>query len=119
MQAEACDAVLVARLRAAGAIVPGKTNTCEFANAAYNEVHGFTRNPWDPTRTAGANERRFGGRDADARNCGPGGRCGECARARRNTAVDADVIRFVNARRPVAPGTAIKRHRTHWTGMEW
>ena len=48
------DAVLVARLRAAGAIVLGKTNTYEFAYAAYNEGHGYTRNPWDPTRTAGA-----------------------------------------------------------------
>src|ERR1700761_1795441 len=49
------DAVGVARLRAAGAIIFGKTNTPLFAGdiQTYNEVYGRTNNPWDTTRTAG------------------------------------------------------------------
>ena len=49
------DAESVARLRAAGAIVFGRTNLPEFASdgQAYNEVHGTTANPWDPNRTTG------------------------------------------------------------------
>lgn len=43
------DAEVVARLKAAGAIVIGKTNTPEFAAGAntVNAVFGATRNPWD------------------------------------------------------------------------
>ncbi len=49
------DALVVQRLRAAGAIVLGKTNTPEFAFGpnTVNTVFGATRNPWDLTRTAG------------------------------------------------------------------
>lgn len=49
------DAVAVARLRAAGAIIFGKTNTPLYAGdvQTYNEVYGRTNNPWDLTRTAG------------------------------------------------------------------
>ena len=49
------DAVAVARLRAAGAIVVGKTNTPEFCLRGFtdNPVFGATRNPSDPTKTAG------------------------------------------------------------------
>ncbi len=49
------DAVAVARLRAAGAIIFGKTNTPLFAGdiQTYNEVYGQTNNPWDTTRIAG------------------------------------------------------------------
>jgi amidase len=49
------DAVVVRRLRAAGAIVLGKTNTPEFAAGGntWNEVFGRTLNPWDPARSAG------------------------------------------------------------------
>lgn len=49
------DAVVAARLRQAGAIMVGKTNTPEFAGdfQAYNDVAGTTNNPWDTTRTAG------------------------------------------------------------------
>ena len=47
------DATPVARLRQAGAIILGKTNTPEFATGAttFNDVFGITRNPWDPTKT--------------------------------------------------------------------
>lgn len=49
------DDVPVARIRAAGAIVIGKTNTPEFGlgSQTYNEVWGTTANPWDTSRTAG------------------------------------------------------------------
>lgn len=49
------DALVVQRLRAAGAIVLGKTNTPEFAfgPTTVNTVFGATRNPWDLTRSAG------------------------------------------------------------------
>ena len=49
------DAVVVARLRAAGAIVVGKTNLPEFAAEGFtsNLVFGTTRNPWNPERTCG------------------------------------------------------------------
>jgi len=49
------DALVVQRLRAAGAIVVGKTNTPEFAFGpnTVNQVFGATRNPWNPALTAG------------------------------------------------------------------
>jgi Asp-tRNA(Asn)/Glu-tRNA(Gln) amidotransferase A subunit family amidase len=49
------DAVPVARLRAAGAIVVGKTNNPEFCYRGYtdNDVWGLTRNPWSLARTPG------------------------------------------------------------------
>jgi amidase len=52
---EAADAPTVARLRAAGAIVLGKTNVCTWLADfhADNPVYGRTNNPWDLTRTCG------------------------------------------------------------------
>ncbi len=49
------DATLVARLKAAGAIVLGVTNTPEFLMAweTDNALYGRTNNPWDLARTAG------------------------------------------------------------------
>lgn len=49
------DELPVARLRAAGAVVLGKTNTPEFAVEGYtaNARFGVTRNPWDPALTPG------------------------------------------------------------------
>src|SRR5829696_1372735 len=49
------DALAVARLRAAGAIVLGKTNMPAFAGDAqsFNELFGTTNNPWDLARTPG------------------------------------------------------------------
>ncbi len=49
------DAMPVERLRAAGAILLGKTNTPEFAHDVNttNPVFGTTRNPWDVNVTAG------------------------------------------------------------------
>jgi amidase len=49
------DAIAVARLRAAGAIILGTTNCPEFLMAyeTDNLLHGRTNNPWDLERTAG------------------------------------------------------------------
>jgi amidase len=51
----AADALIVTRIRAAGAITVGKTNTPEFGagSQTFNEVFGATRNPYDLTRTCG------------------------------------------------------------------
>jgi len=53
--AKTADAAAVARLRAAGAVIWGKTNTPYLAgdNQTYNPVHGRTSNPWDLSRTPG------------------------------------------------------------------
>jgi amidase len=49
------DAVVVARLRAAGALILGTTNCPEFLMAyeTANLLHGQTRNPWDLERSPG------------------------------------------------------------------
>lgn len=49
------DAVAVARLRVAGALILGTTNCPEFLMAyeTANLLHGQTRNPWDTERTPG------------------------------------------------------------------
>jgi len=51
----AADALFVQRIRRAGAIVIGKTNTPEFGlgSHTYNEVFGITRNAYDPRKSAG------------------------------------------------------------------
>ena len=49
------DALIVTRMRAAGAITCGKTNTPEFGagSQTFNTVFGATRNPYDLTKTCG------------------------------------------------------------------
>ena len=49
------DALFVQRMKKAGAIVIGKTNTPEFGlgSHTYNEVFGITRNAWNPALSAG------------------------------------------------------------------
>jgi amidase len=49
------DTLMVSRLRRAGAIVIGKTNTPEFGagSQTFNAVFGVTRNPYDLSRTPG------------------------------------------------------------------
>ena len=49
------DAAAVRRLREAGAVIFGKTNTPTLAGdwQTHNPIFGTTNNPWDPTRTTG------------------------------------------------------------------
>jgi amidase len=49
------DALFVQRMKKAGAIVIGKTNTPEFGlgSHTFNPLFGTTRNAWDPSRSAG------------------------------------------------------------------
>jgi ureidomalonase len=49
------DEPFVARVRAAGAVLVGRTNVPELGlgSQSYNPVWGTTTNPYDPTRTAG------------------------------------------------------------------
>jgi amidase len=65
------DALVVERLKAAGAIVVGKTNTPEFGAGAntFNELFGPTRNPWNPALTCGGSTG--GGAVALATGLGP------------------------------------------------
>jgi len=49
------DSPMVARIRAAGALIVGKTNTPEFGLGSHtmNPIFGATKNPWDRGRSAG------------------------------------------------------------------
>ena len=49
------DSIIVERLKKAGSIVLGKTNTPEFgeSTSTENRLGDDCRNPWDPTRTSG------------------------------------------------------------------
>ena len=54
-QIAAHDSLMVARMKAAGGIVIGKSNVPEFGlgSHTYNKLFGTTLNPWDITRSAG------------------------------------------------------------------
>jgi amidase len=61
------DAPLIARLREAGVVLLGKTNLSEWANmrsphstSGWSARGGLTRNPWDPTRSAGGSSSGTG-----------------------------------------------------------
>jgi Asp-tRNA(Asn)/Glu-tRNA(Gln) amidotransferase A subunit family amidase len=64
------DAIAVGRLRAAGAVILGKTNTSEFGHKAVTEnpLFGVTRNPWNLALTPGGSS----GGAAAAVACGLG-----------------------------------------------
>jgi len=49
------DAEVIRRLKAAGAVIVGKTNTCELGQWPFTSGPGFghTRNPWSPRHTPG------------------------------------------------------------------
>ena len=65
------DALSFGRLKAAGAVLFGKTNTSEFGHKAFTEnpLFGITRNPWDTTLTPGGSSG--GGAAAVASGVGP------------------------------------------------
>ena len=67
------DALIVTRMRAAGAITVGKTNTPEFGagSQTFNAVFGATRNPYDLDENLRRQQRRRGRRcrRPDAADC--------------------------------------------------
>ena len=65
------DALIVRRLKDAGAIMVGKTTTPEFAYSSFTEspLWGITRNPWDTGRTPGGSSGGSGA--AVAAGCVP------------------------------------------------
>ena len=64
----AADSLLVSRVKAAGAVALGKTNTPEFGagSHSFNPVYGTTCNPYDPSVSAGGSS----GGAAAALRCG-------------------------------------------------
>ena len=88
------DVLLVARLKAAGAITLGKTNTPEFAagSQTFNAVFGATLNPYDLTKTCGGSS----GGAAVAVACGmlPFADGGDFAASLRNPGNYCNVVGF-------------------------
>ena len=86
------DAVVVGRLRAAGALILGTTNCPEFLMAyeTDNLLYGQTRNPWDLERTPGGSS---GGESAAIAACLSAGGIGSDGGGKTMTAWrDAEVL---------------------------
>jgi amidase len=99
------DGLIVERLKQAGAITIGKTNTPEFGagSQTFNEVFGATLNPYDTTKTCGGSS----GGAAVALACGmlPIADGSDTGGSLRNPANFCNVVGFRNApgRVPVWP----------------
>jgi amidase len=102
------DALIVERLRRAGAITIGKTNTPEFGagSQTYNEVFGESLNPYDTTKTCGGSS----GGAAVALACGmlPIADGSDLGGSLRNPAGYCNVVGFRTApgRVPIWPALA-------------
>ncbi len=99
------DAPHVARMRAAGAVFVGRTNTPElgFGSQTYNPVWGTTRNPYDLARTVGGSSG--GASAALATRMLPAADGGDTMGSLRNPAAWANVYGLRPSRGRV-PGTA-------------
>jgi amidase len=88
------DDIVVARMRRAGAIVVGKTNTPEFGagSQTFNTIFGATRNPYDLTKTCGGSS----GGAAVALACGmvPVASGSDTGGSLRNPAAFCNVVGF-------------------------
>ena len=88
------DDIVVDRMRRAGAITIGKTNTPEFGagSQTFNEVFGATRNPYDLTKTCGGSS----GGAAVALACGlvPVASGSDTGGSLRNPAAFCNVVGF-------------------------
>ena len=88
------DALIVQRVRAAGAITLGKTNTPEWGAGSntFNAVFGATRNPYDTTKTVGGSS----GGAAAALRCGmvPLATGSDTGGSLRNPAAFTNVVGF-------------------------
>jgi amidase len=107
------DHLLVERLRAAGAITLGKTNTPEFGagSQTFNAVFGATRNPYDLTKTCGGSS----GGAAVAVACGmlPFADGSDLAASLRNPGNYCNVVGF----RPSAGRVPAYPQVNPWSGM--
>jgi Asp-tRNA(Asn)/Glu-tRNA(Gln) amidotransferase A subunit family amidase len=94
------DAILVERLRGAGAILLGKTNTPEFGCKPFtdNRLFGATANPWSLERSAG-------GSSGGAAAAVAAGQRGAISRARSATRQPGAESSGSNLRRAGSPGT--------------
>ena len=101
------DEALVARLRASGGIIVGKTNTPEFGagTATNNLVYGPTHNPFDLTRTSGGSSGGSGA--ALATNMLPLCQGGDTGGSLRNPATWCGVVGF-----RATPGLVPRENRT-------
>jgi amidase len=88
------DDIVVERMRRAGAIIVGKTNTPEFGagSQTFNSVFGVTRNPYDLTKTCGGSS----GGAAVALSCGmvPVASGSDTGGSLRNPAAFCNVVGF-------------------------
>ncbi len=107
------DCAMVANLRAAGAVVMGKTNTPEFGAGANtrNAVYGVTGNAFDPMRSAAGSS----GGSAVALACGMAPLCSgsDTGGSLRNPAAFNGIVGY----RP-SPGLVPSEKRGHgWSGL--
>jgi amidase len=88
------DALLVERMRSAGAILCGKTNTPEFGCKPFtdNRIFGATRNPWAPDRSSGGSSG--GAAAAVAAGLGPLAEGSDLAGSIRQPAAWCGVVGF-------------------------
>ncbi len=107
------DHILAERLKAAGAILIGKTNTPEFGagSQTFNKVFGATRNPYDLTKTCGGSS----GGAAVAVACGmtPFADGGDFAASLRNPGNYCNVIGF----RPSTGRVPAYPHPYPWSNL--
>ena len=107
------DALIVARIRAAGAVTLGKTNTPEFGagSQTFNTVFGATRNPYDLGKTCGGSS----GGAAVALACGmvPIADGSDTGGSLRNPAAFCNVVGFRPSpgRVPTRVGILVSRSR--------
>lgn len=87
------DDVVVERLKAAGAIIIGKTNVPElgYSGASYNLIFPPTNNPWNTERTAGGSSAGSGA--AVAAGIGPNGDRQRRRRIRSHSRLDQRAVR--------------------------
>jgi amidase len=107
------DAILVGRLRGAGAILLGKTNTPEFGCKPFtdNRVFGATVNPWAPSRSAGGSSG--GAAAAVAAGLGPLAEGSDLAGSIRHPAAWCGVVGFKPSQGRIARYPSV----TSWNAM--
>ena len=107
------DALIVARIKAAGAITLGKTNTPEFGagSQTFNRVFGATRNPYDVSRTCGGSSG--GAAVALAARCIPIADGSDTGGSLRNPAAFCNVVGF----RPSPGRVPFESTRPAWSEL--